>query len=121
MQKLNNWRVKLGIAVLLVLYLSYEYANGVYRTFGVSERHGVVQQFGYEGMVFKSYEGELRYTDLTSQRSENWSFSTVDDNLAERIKLLSGKHVIVKYYKWWQKPYFLNTRYDAYDVLEDKP
>lgn len=115
-----SWKVKLAIVALILLYGTYEYIDGVYRTYGVSERHGVVQQFGIEGMVCKSWEGELRYTDLTSQRSENWSFSTMDDKLAERIQLLSGKHVIIKYYKWWRKPYFLNTRYDAYDVVEDK-
>jgi hypothetical protein len=79
--------------VVVVLYtlatLSLSYSDG--------ERAGVLQKFSRKGWVCKTYEGELAVSYTPGMAPVLWYFSVRDDAVAEKIKEVQGKRVVLHY------------------------
>ncbi len=92
-------RIALFIIILVaagVGYWKYFY------TYSEGYRAGLLQKFTKKGNVFKTYEGEIILSSVTSTTnvalaSEKFFFSVVDDSLAQILDTLQGQFVIVHY------------------------
>jgi hypothetical protein len=90
--------------IILILGLIFYYRY--YRPFaddGV--KAGTLNYVVHKGYVFKTYEGELIQTGLQSKapmsmQSNEFSFSIVDEVLAKRLELASGKEVQLHYVEY---------------------
>jgi hypothetical protein len=83
----------LALALLLAAYtwfvLAWSYSRG--------ERAGFVQKFSKQGLVFKTWEGELLMVTLPGVMPERWAFTVRDDAVAARINELMGKRIALSY------------------------
>jgi hypothetical protein len=86
----------------LIFFLYYRY----YRPFaddGV--KAGTLNYVVHKGYIFKTYEGELIQTGLQSKapnsmQSNEFSFSIVDEVLAKRLEMASGREVQLHYIEY---------------------
>ncbi len=92
---------KILVVVLLVIgifiYWKYvmDYSSGI--------RYGLLQKFSHKGNVFKTYEGELILSSVTSNNnvslaSEKFYFSVTNPNTADKLMHSQGRFVTL-YYK----------------------
>src|SRR5436190_22836820 len=97
MRKFKIWFVFILLAVgTFLIYWNY------YNTYSEGNRSGVLQKFSKKGNIFKTYEGELIMSSITSTTnttlaSEKFFFSVSDKTIAEQLFALEGKHVTLKY------------------------
>jgi hypothetical protein len=90
------------IVAVLFIFVYYRY----YRPFaddGV--KAGTLNYVVHKGYIFKTYEGELIQTGLQSKapnsmQSNEFSFSIVDEALAKRLEMASGKEVQLHYQEY---------------------
>ena len=85
------------IALLLFGYWKYYYNYGDDGT-----RTGLLQKFSHKGNIFKTYEGELVLSSVSSTNnvalaSEKFLFSVVNDSIAKVLQNYDGKRVNVNY------------------------
>jgi len=85
--------VVLGLFVYWKYY--FNYGDGGYRT-------GILQKFSHRGNIFKTYEGELILSSVSSSNnvalaSEKFLFSVVNDSIAKVIQNYDGKNVKLHY------------------------
>ncbi len=90
--------VLIFIIILLgvFIYLKYFY------TYSEGYRAGLLQKFSRRGTLFKTYEGEMILSSVSSTSnvalaSEKFLFSVKDDRLAHQLDTLQGLNVIVHY------------------------
>lgn len=100
MKKLKKVLVWGGI--LLLAILSFMFYWNFYNTYSEGNRAGILQKFSKKGSMFKTYEGELIMSSITSTgnatiASEKFFFSVKDENVANELFKLEGKNVTVKY------------------------
>ncbi|MCX6255235.1 MAG: hypothetical protein NTV31_12255 [Bacteroidia bacterium] len=72
----------------------YTYSNGY--------RAGLLQKFSHKGNIFKTYEGEMILSSVSSNTnvaiaSEKFYFSVINKNLAQQLDTIQGQMVIVHY------------------------
>jgi hypothetical protein len=72
----------------------YTYSNGY--------RAGLLQKFSHKGNIFKTYEGEMILSSVSSNNnvaiaSEKFYFSVTSKNLANQLDTIQGRMVIVHY------------------------
>ena len=90
----------------IILILGFIFYYRYYRPFaddGV--KAGTLNYVVHKGYIFKTYEGELIQTGLQSKapmsmQSNEFSFSVVDEVLAKRLELASGKEVQLHYVEY---------------------
>ncbi len=94
-------RLLIGLLVLAVLagvgymlYANYTYSEGT--------RAGNLIKISRKGMVFKTYEGQLKLggIDLSNPNeglSDTWSFSVADETLVKQLEKLQGQRVVLRY------------------------
>jgi hypothetical protein len=90
------------IIAVLFLFIYFRY----YRPFaddGV--KAGTLNYVVHKGYIFKTYEGELIQTGLQSKapnsmQSNEFTFSIVDETIAKRLELASGKEVQLHYQEY---------------------
>lgn len=92
------------VAVLIFAYFQYFY------TYSDGYRAGLLQKFSHKGGVFKTYEGELILSSVSSNRdvalaSEKFFFTLVNKDLISIFDNLQGQNVIV-HYKQKNSPLF---------------
>ena len=80
----------------LFIYWKYFY------TYSDGYRAGLLQKFSHKGNIFKTYEGEMILSSVSSKRdvalaSEKFYFSVISENLARQIDTIQGQLVIVHY------------------------
>lgn len=84
------------IAGMFVYYKFFmNYSSGI--------RYGLLQKFSYKGNLFKTYEGELILSSVTSNTnvaiaSEKFYFSVTDKGTAEKLMNAQG-HYVKLFYK----------------------
>ena len=71
-------------------------------TYSSGYRAGLLQKFSHKGNVFKTYEGEMILSSVSSNRnvvlaSEKFNFSVNNKNLAQQLDTIQGQMVIVHY------------------------
>jgi len=93
-----RWFTFLLLLVLgLLFYWKYYYNYGDNGT-----RTGLLQKFSHKGNIFKTYEGELVLSSVSSTNnvalaSEKFLFSVTSDSIARILESLDGKRVKIKY------------------------
>jgi hypothetical protein len=80
----------------IFLYWKYFY------TYSEGYRAGLLQKFSSKGAIFKTYEGEMILSSVSSNRdvalaSEKFYFSMVNKSLVRQFDTLQGDMVIVHY------------------------
>jgi hypothetical protein len=116
--KIFFWLVGvLFVVMAIIVYWKYFY------TYSDGYRAGLLQKVSHKGFVFKTYEGEMVLSSVTSNTntaiaSEKFYFSVTDKKLASMLDTIQGQYVIVHYY---QKNGILFWRGDSeYQVDEVK-
>jgi len=71
-------------------------------TYSEGYRAGLLQKFSKKGVIFKTYEGELILSSVSSTSnvaiaSEKFYFSVVNRELVPRFDTLQGENVIIHY------------------------
>ena len=80
----------------IFIYWKYSY------TYSSGYRAGLLQKFSHKGNLFKTYEGEMILSSVTSNTnvalaSEKFNFSVINKNLAQQLDTIQGRMVIVHY------------------------
>lgn len=90
------------IAILVVAAATFVYIK-FYFVFGQGVKAGELNQIVYKGWVWKTYEGRLIQAGFKgakgggSIQSNEFEFSVVDEEIAKRLMLSSGKIVELHY------------------------
>ena len=97
MKRFLTWfLVFLFIFAGIFIYWRYFY------TYSEGYRAGMLQKFSYRGTFFKTYEGEIILSTITSTKdvtlaSEKFFFSVADETVAKEFSQLEGRLVVVHY------------------------
>jgi hypothetical protein len=95
-------KLKIWIPVLLIIGISFFVYWNYYNTFSEGNRSGILQKFSKKGNIFKTYEGELVMSSITTTgntmiASEKFFFSVKDPVVAEQLFEMEGKNVTLRY------------------------
>ncbi len=96
-KKFYTW----AIIILLLVFAAFIYGK-YYFTYSEGERTGILQKFSYRGQIFKTWEGEIILSSVTSSQnvplaSEKFLFSVLDKEVADSLTKLTGNAVTVHY------------------------
>jgi hypothetical protein len=96
-KKILKWIAFIG-AVVLAIYIYWQY----FYTYSEGYRAGLLQKFSSKGNVFKTYEGEIILSSISSTRdvalaSEKFYFTLINKKLVRQFDTLQGDNVIVHY------------------------
>ncbi|HAF27879.1 MAG TPA: hypothetical protein DCG75_02425 [Bacteroidales bacterium] len=96
--KRNLFIVITLILVILSVFIYWKYSF----TYSEGYRAGLLQKFSYKGSIFKTYEGEMILSSISSNTnvalaSEKFYFSVTNSNLAHQLDTIQGQNVIVHY------------------------
>ncbi len=86
----------LVIIVSVFVYWKYSF------TYSEGYRAGLLQKFSNKGTIFKTYEGEMILSSVSSNTnvaiaSEKFYFSVTNADLAHQLDTIQGQNVIVHY------------------------
>jgi hypothetical protein len=96
-KKVLRWTMSLLIIFFVIfVYIKYFF------TYSEGYRAGLLQKFSNKGVIFKTYEGELILSSVSSSAnvaiaSEKFIFSVLKKNVSLQYDTLQGKNVIVHY------------------------
>jgi hypothetical protein len=98
MKKKIVYRGLLLVIVVLALVVYFKYGF----TYSKGYRAGLLQKFSEKGVIFKTYEGEMILSSVQSNSnvaiaSEKFLFSVQDEDIANQMERIQGKHVVVHY------------------------
>jgi hypothetical protein len=84
------------IAISIFIYWKYFY------TYSEGYRAGLLQKFSHKGSIFKTYEGEMILSSISSNRevpiaSEKFFFTLTNKALVREFDTIQGQMVIVHY------------------------
>jgi hypothetical protein len=90
------------LLVLIIIFIGTFVYWKYFYTYSEGYRAGLLQKFSKKGTIFKTYEGEMILSSVSSTSnvalaSEKFLFSVTDENLAHRFDTLQGLNVIVHY------------------------
>ena len=109
---------KIIIVVLLIIGIFFYWKYFMNYSSGI--RYGLLQKFSHKGTLFKTYEGELILSSVTSNNnvalaSEKFYFSVTNANTADKLMHSQGRFVTL-YYK--QKNGTLSWRGDTPYIVD---
>jgi hypothetical protein len=95
-------KVILLLVSLIIIITGFSIYWKYFYTYSDGYRAGLLQKFSHKGNIFKTYEGEIILSSVTSTNnvalaSEKFYFSATDKNLASQLDTLQGQFVIVHY------------------------
>lgn len=96
-KKVLRWTLFIILILLgIFIYMKYFY------TYSEGYRAGLLQKFSYKGILFKTYEGELILSSVSTTSnvaiaSEKFHFSVTRRDLTIQFDTLQGRNVIVHY------------------------
>ena len=95
-------RVIIWFAIILVVFLGLFIYWKYFYTYSEGYRAGLLQKFSYRGTIFKTYEGEIILSTITSTKdvtlaSEKFFFTVADENVAKKFSELEGRLIVVHY------------------------
>jgi len=96
-KKATKWTlITLSVVLILFIYFRffYNYSEGY--------RAGLLQKFSNKGVIFKTYEGEMILSSVSSNRdvalaSEKFLFTMTNKDIVRQFDTLQGEMVIVHY------------------------
>ncbi len=96
-KKVVSWFFTLA-GVILIAFIFWKY----FYTYSEGYRTGLLQKFSKKGTIFKTYEGEMILSSVSSTSnvaiaSEKFFFSVTNTGLVPRFDTLQGEMVIVHY------------------------
>lgn len=96
-KKVLRW-IAFIVVLVLVIFIYWRY----FYTYSEGYRAGLLQKFSNKGTIFKTYEGEIILSSISSTKdvalaSEKFYFSLVNKNLVRTFDTLQGQNVIVHY------------------------
>lgn len=99
-QKINKI-LKWGLYLILIFGAIFIYWKYFF-TYSEGYRAGLLQKFSSKGMLFKTYEGEMILSSVSSTRdvalaSEKFLFTLTNKSLVRQFDTLQGSMVIVHY------------------------
>ena len=91
-----------AVVVVLALFVGIRY----YWVFAYGYRAGTLNYLVLKGYIWKTYEGELIQTGIKSKtpgaiQSNQFDFSILDENVAHKLELASGKEVQLHYREYF--------------------
>jgi hypothetical protein len=95
-------RVFKWVLFFIILFLAGFIYWRYFYTYSEGYRAGLLQKFSNKGTFFKTYEGELILSSVSSNReialaSEKFFFTVINKNLVRQFDTLQGDMVIVHY------------------------
>jgi len=98
-QSKKVFRWLLAIVVLVVISITYV---KYFYTYSEGYRAGLLQKFSHKGAIFKTYEGEMILSSVSTTRdvaiaSDKFLFSVINKSLIRQFDTLQGSTVIVHY------------------------
>jgi hypothetical protein len=89
------------LIIIIVIGISMFYWKYFY-TYSEGYRAGLLQKFSHKGAIFKTYEGEIILSSVSSNRdvalaSEKFLFSVTNKSIIRQFDTLQGLPVIVHY------------------------
>jgi hypothetical protein len=96
-KKLLRWLLIVFIVIgCILIYWKFFY------TYSEGYRAGLLQKFSHKGAIFKTYEGEMILSSISSTTdvaiaSEKFQFSVINKSLVRQFDTLQGERVIVHY------------------------
>lgn len=96
-KKILRWLIVIIVLIVLSsIYVKYFY------TYSEGYRAGLLQKFSHKGAIFKTYEGEMILSSVSSTRdvaiaSDKFLFSVINKSLIRKFDTLQGQPVIVHY------------------------
>lgn len=117
----------LGIVFLIIILVAaaFIYWN-YYFTYSSGNRYGLLQKFSHKGNLFKTYEGEMILSSVSSNAnvpiaSEKFYFSVTDKHVADQLMNMQGHHITVEYKeKKGTLPWRGDTQYIVDSVRDDR-
>jgi hypothetical protein len=96
-KKVLKWALIL-ILIFGVIFIYWKY----FYTYSEGYRAGLLQKFSNKGIIFKTYEGEIILSSVSSNRdvaiaSEKFLFTVTNKTLVRQFDTLQGQPVIVHY------------------------
>ena len=96
-KKIFKWLIAL-IFVAACIFIFWKY----FYTYSSGYRAGTLQKFSSKGVIFKTYEGEMILSSVSSTRdvalaSEKFLFTVTNKSLVRQFDTLQGDMVIVHY------------------------
>ena len=96
-RKILRWFLTL-LLVFLALFVYWKY----FYTYSEGYRAGLLQKFSHKGAIFKTYEGEMILSSVSSNRdvalaSEKFLFTVTNKSLVREFDTLQGETVIIHY------------------------
>ena len=107
------------LAVFVYFHFFFVYSSGI--------NAGEINYVQREGIVFKTYEGKMIQSGFKSTgsntgdlRSNEFKFSVADKSVAERLMRCSGKHVELRWNRYFGKlPWRGKSQFVVYEVLTE--
>jgi hypothetical protein len=95
-------RVFIWFTIILIVFLGFFIYWKYFYTYSEGYRAGLLQKFSYRGTVFKTYEGEIILSTITSTKdvtlaSEKFFFTVSDATVAKQFSNLEGRLIVVHY------------------------
>jgi len=114
-------------AVLIIIFTAGFIYWKYFYTYSEGYRAGLLQKFSNKGAIFKTYEGEMILSSVSSTSnvaiaSEKFFFTVTNKNLIRQFDTLQGEDIIVHYLeKNGTLPWRGDTRYlvDSVKVKRD--
>jgi hypothetical protein len=90
------------ILFLLIIFLAGFVYMKYFFTYSEGYRAGLLQKFSNKGVIFKTYEGEMILSSVSSNRdvaiaSEKFQFTVINKSLIREFDTLQGSTIIVHY------------------------
>lgn len=100
MKKMKKILIWTGVIILVIA--SFMFYWNYYNTYSEGNRSGILQKFSKKGSLFKTYEGELIMSSITSTgnstiASEKFLFSVRDKAVAKKMFEMEGQQITVHY------------------------
>jgi uncharacterized UPF0160 family protein len=96
-KKILKWTAAI-LTLVLIIFIYFKY----YYTYSEGYRAGLLQKFSSKGTIFKTYEGEMILSSVSSNKevtlaSEKFLFTLVNKDLVRQLDTIQGEMVIVHY------------------------
>jgi hypothetical protein len=87
---------------LLIIFIGGLIFWKYFYTYSEGYRAGLLQKFSHKGTIFKTFEGEMILSSVSSSRdvplaSEKFTFTMINKNIVREFDTLQGSMVIVHY------------------------
>jgi hypothetical protein len=99
-------KIKLIVAVVLILIISGVVYYRYYFVFGDGTKAGTMNYFVYKGVVFKTYEGRLIQSGIRTPtqgaiQSNEFMFSVTDKKVADILNKNAGAYLELHYKEYF--------------------